>query len=366
MRIFNLFLCAALLCLMITGSVQAQPAAAVADDRLVTFCFVPQKNIFYSPYIENKPELDRLYALIDEYRAYIVSGEMPVYVDGYCASLPTERENRYIAFIRSNRVKSEMITNAGLLEEHFRTKNHVTEYIDENGTAYKDVVVVTFRLPESLKPKPAPEPEPQPEPTPQPAPEPVVEPQPEPQPEPVEETVPEPVAKRSNFSMDIRTNLLYDAFLLPTLGVEIPVGDFGIKLDGSYSYWGDEHGKVQKIWLLNPEVRWYPSDGKRFYVGAGANFGEYNVYKGMIGGLLPEGTGYQGTLLSAGATVGYRLHLSHSISLDFNLGLGYSKFDYSSFNVIDRVRIYKEKGQTKEFWGPMQAGISLVWMIGGE
>ena len=59
------------------------------------------------------------------------------------------------------------------------------------------------------------------------------------------------------------------------------------------SYWGDSHGKVQKLWLVSPEVRWYLLDAKRFYAGASANFGEYNIYKGMVGGLFSSDTGYQ-------------------------------------------------------------------------
>lgn len=45
----------------------------------------------------------------------------------------------------------------------------------------------------------------------------------------------------------LRTNLLYDAFLLPTLGVEWRVNrNWGIKLDGSLSWWGSSSDKVQK------------------------------------------------------------------------------------------------------------------------
>ncbi len=184
--------------------------------------------------------------------------------------------------------------------------------------------------------------------------------------QPTRQTQSEPGLTRPNFSMDIRTNLLYDAFLLPTLGVEIPVGDFGIKLDGSYSYWGDEHGKVQKMWLVSPEVRWYLSNNDRFYVGVGVNFGKINIYKGMLGSVLSKDTGYQGDFRGAGATVGYRLPLSRSFALDFNLGLGYTRFDYETFEVIDRVRTYKAKKLTKNFWGPTQAGVNLIWTIGGN
>lgn len=76
--------------------------------------------------------------------------------------------------------------------------------------------------------------------------------------------------------------------------------------------------------------------------------------------------GYQGDLWGAGVTVGYQLRLSRRFSVDFNLGLGYTRCDYDSFKMIDGVRVYKDRNQSKNFWGPTQAGISLVWTIGGK
>jgi len=168
----------------------------------------------------------------------------------------------------------------------------------------------------------------------------------------------QPAAPAKPFRLDVRTNLLYDAFLLPTLGVEWrATPSVGIKLDGGYTFGGSEHGRVQKIWLLNPEVRWYLLDTKRFYVGASANFGEYNIYRGMVGGIFSNDTGYQGGFWGAGVTVGYRLPLNRALSLDFNLGLGYTRSEYDSFNMIDRTRVYRAKSQTKNLWGPTQAGV---------
>nr|WP_282201817.1 DUF3575 domain-containing protein [Parabacteroides goldsteinii] len=165
----------------------------------------------------------------------------------------------------------------------------------------------------------------------------------------------------------VRTNVLYDAMLLPTLGVEWRVNrDLGIKLDGSLLRWGGEHGKVQKMWLVNPEVRWYLLREKRFYVGASGTYGEYNIYKCPLGSILSKDTGYQGKMWNAGLTVGYQLYLSRDFSIDFNLGLGYTRSEYDSFTMTDGVRVYKERDRSKNFWGPTQAGISLIWTIGSN
>lgn len=319
----------------------------------------------------NEAELERLYGLIDCHKAEIAEGKIPVQVDGYCASLLTVKENLHTAFIRANRVKSELITRKGLKETDFVTANYARAYYNN-----KDVVVVTLRVPAKnvVEPQPAKEgvkreaPAPQ-EVTVKKKEEPVAEKQPEAnverQPVPVAERLPSEPEQLYRFA--VRTNVLYDAMLLPTLGVEWRVNrDLGVKLDGSLSWWGGEHGKVQKIWMLSPEVRWYLLHDKRFYAGVSGNYGEYNVYKYMLGGVLSKDTGYQGKCWNVGLTLGYQLYLSRSFSIDFNLGLGYTRSEYDSYGVTDGVRVYKERNNNKHFWGPTQAGISLVWTIGSK
>lgn len=339
-------------------------AAVSSGDSLYVFRFVAENDMFYIPWQGNDEQLRALCRIIDSHRAAIDAGTLPVQVDSYCTSLPTEKENLRTAFVRANRVKSELITRKGLKEANFVTANHARAYHN------KDVVVVTLRIPatqqpeqpEAVKEQPKQE-EPKVEVKPQP--EPVVEQQPQPEPEPIAmETASE---GRTPYTFAVRTNLLYDAFLLPTLGVEWRINrNIGIKLDGSLSWWGGNSDKVQKMWLLNPEVRWYLLRDKRFYVGASGSYGEYNIYKYMLGNMLTDDTGYQGKLWNAGVTVGYQLCLSRNFSVDFNLGLGYTRSEYDSFAMTDGVRINKDRDKSKNFWGPMQAGISLVWTIGGN
>lgn len=363
MKTLNHFLCALLLCTVMGGSVWAQSSPQREASTVATFKFLPGQDMFFIPYGGNDTQLGRLYSLIDEYRAEITNGKMPVHVDGYCASGENAEASFKIAVIRSNRVKSELITNKGLAEEHFVTKNHTTAY-----EGHKDMVVVTLHIPAKVEePHPEPKPEQQPVVEQKPEPRPVVEERPEPQPEPQPQVIAEPGAPTRPYCFAVRTNLLYDAFLTPTLGVEWRVNrNIGIKVDGSYAYWGDEKGKVQKIWLVSPEVRWYLLDNKRFYVGLGGNVGEYNIYKGMLGGLFSGDTGYQGKLYGGGLTVGYQLSLSRGISLDFNLGLGYTRLEYDSFTVSNETRVFKDRDKTKNFWGPTGGGISLVWTIGNR
>lgn len=376
------------LMLCVCGASYGQAQHPSAKEKTVTFKFVPGNDMFYIPWSGNDAELERLYALVEEYRTEITAGRMPVYLDSYCASLPTPKENLNTAFVRANRVKSELITQKGLKEADFITANYACAYHTN-----KDMVVVTLRIPEKVEPDSA-----------------RIEQERREQAERerlaqaererIERERAQAEAERAEqerakaerlareeaeragqerlaaeqaavpvkpYCVAVRTNVLYDAMLLPTLGVEWRVSrDLGIKLDGSLAWWGDEKGKVQKMWLVNPEVRWYLLRDKRFYVGASGNYGQYNIYKYAIGSIVSKDTGYQGSMWGAGMTVGYRLYLSRNFSVDFNLGLGYTRFDYDTFGITDGVRVYKERDRSRNFWGPTQAGISLVWTIGGN
>lgn len=152
MKILNKLLLTAVFGALAAGAAFAQTSSG-GGEQIITFRFLPGEDMFYIPFGGNDAELNRLYSLVDEYRAEIVNGKMPVYVDGYCASLPTEQENRHTAFVRANRVKSELITNKGLAEDNFITKNYTATYTGVGGVSHKDMVVVTLRIPAREEPR---------------------------------------------------------------------------------------------------------------------------------------------------------------------------------------------------------------------
>lgn len=357
------YFCLAAACIvLLLASVRlaAQPADTAKEGETLTFTFAPASDLFTLR--GNEAELARLSSLIDTYRSEITAGRMPIAVDGYCASQPSPAGNLRTAYLRANRVKSELITRKGLTEDAFVTANYATAY----GDGRRDVVVVTLRIPageiagqeiaaiEDDEPDIREEKPSREEATPTTAAE----------PSPSLKTSATPAKP---YTLALRTNLLYDALLLPTLGIEWRIDrNIGVRLDGSLSRWGGSAGKVQKMWLLNPEVRWYLLRDRRFYLGASATYGEYNLYGYPLGNLLRDDTGYQGHLWNAGLSLGYQLRLCRALSVDFNLGLGYTRSEYDSFTLIDRTRVSRERNRKKSFWGPTQAGISLVWTIGGK
>ena len=321
-----------------------------------SFAFVAGKEMFFTPYKGNEVVLEQLYAIIDKYHAEIKKGTIPIHVNGYCASMATDEENRAVAFARSHRVKSELIVHKGLLEAHFITRNHVSAYHGQ-----KDVVEVTLRVParEEAKIDPpkepvsaTPEPEPEPEFTPTPLPTLIPAPA-------IELIVETPVYSWDEYHVALRVNLLHVALGALNAGVEWRVSkSAGVKVDGGWSDWNWRGGQqVHKTWYVNPEFRWYMGEPKRFYLGVGATYGEYTMKPGT--------TGYDGSLYAGGGTMGYQFPIGKRLLLDANIGIGYVRFEYDSFTTRgDGVRSGKEQGRVKDVVAPHQAGISLVWMFG--
>jgi hypothetical protein len=119
---------------------QTSSGVGKGNDELV-FTFVPLDDEFYASEGNNKAVLQRLYAAIDKYKGEILSGKMPILVEGYSASANTPEKNQQIAFRRANRVKSVMITDKGIAEANFLTRNLTDAY-----QGLKDVVVVSLLL----------------------------------------------------------------------------------------------------------------------------------------------------------------------------------------------------------------------------
>ena len=94
------------------------------SDTTYIFRFMPQRDMFYVPYEGNGAELSRLLDCVERHKPEILSGDITLYVDGYSSAGLDEADNLRMSRIRSNRVKSELITAQGLTEDCFITRNH--------------------------------------------------------------------------------------------------------------------------------------------------------------------------------------------------------------------------------------------------
>ena len=346
-------------------------------DTTYTFRFVPQKDMFYVPWNGNDTELARLLECIENSKATIFDGKLPLLVDGYCNSLGGEAENLATAKIRANRVKSELITRAKIKEENFITHNHATggDFVTVRLTVpVKETAVTdaeaearrkaeTERLEtekhaeqerlaeEQRKAEEA-----------RLAAEPTVAGRRERQKAEAaaqQNTLadtPSGTKITTDYHLSLRANLLRWATLTPDLGLEWRIcPSWGIAVNGSWTSWSwSDKDRRYALWEVAPEVRYYMGEKKAWYLGALFKAGQFN-YK------ISE-TGKQGDLMGGGITTGYQLRLNKALTLDFNLGLGYLNADFEKYEVIDGVRV-RCGNETKNWCGPINAGVTLVWKL---
>ena len=349
-------------------------------DTTYTFRFVPQKDMFYVPLDGNERELARLLECVRRNKDSILGGSLPLYVDGYCNSLDNEKENLRMAAIRSNRVKSELIVRGGIKEECFITKSHAKSHAADG-----DLVIVRLTVPapeasaveseglskaeeerlaaeraeqerkateERRKAEEARHAAEKAEA------DRLAKEQAARQAEQPQDITATPLESQSStpYHFALRANLLRWATLTPDVGIEWRITpSVGIAVNGSWTSWTwQDNDRRYALWEVAPEVRYYMGEKKAWYLGAMFKAGQFN-YK-------LSGTGRQGDLMGGGITGGYLLRLSDALSLDFNVAVGCLHADYEKYEVIDGVRVRAGK-ETKNWWGPVNAGVTLVWKL---
>lgn len=343
-------------------------SAQERSDTTYVFRFVPAEDMFYIPWNGNGAELDRLLACIAGNRSAIADGTVPVLVDGYCTSQPSEAENLAMAKTRSNRVKTELILRGGLTEADFTTRNHASDgnfvtvrlvipagsseaelearrraaeeaeaerlaaakRAEEERLAAERAAAERRKAEEAEKARLA-----------------------------AEQQAAEPASEEPEacaMGLDLRANLLRWATLTPDLGLEWHISDrWSLGVGGSWTSWSwNDKQRRYALWEVTPEVRYYIGKERRGYLGAMFKAGAFN-YK------FSE-TGKQGDLVGGGLTGGYILPVGKRLALDFSLGLGYLNADCEKYKVIDGVRV-RQGSESRNWWGPVHAGITLRWNL---
>lgn len=374
-------------------------AAQEKADNLYFFRFVAEKDMFFSPWSGNGKELERLLTAIDANRTAIESGRMFLCVISYGTDGNAVQPASEVAKIRRSCVKSELIVRGGVKEEHFVTDKVFSEPYE----GQRNVVIVTLpasvekvgriagaeaaarveaynkeKSGEAERERLAAEEKARAEQTAREqaeqkriaAEQRAARENAEAEKAAAEqaererlaatqeqtENQPEVTAKTKPYTLALRANLLRWATLTPDLGIEWRIHpSWGIQVNGSWTSWS-WNGKDRRyaLWEVAPEVRYYIGKEKRGYFGAMYKVGEFN-YK------FSE-TGKQGDIMGGGITGGYRLQLNKALALDFGIGVGYIHADYEKYTVIDGVRV-RRGTENKNWWGPVNAGITLVWQF---
>ena len=348
------------------------------SDTVYTFRFVTDRDMFYVPFNGNDAELSRLLECVEQYKPDILNKRVPLHVDGYCTAGESDADNLAMAKVRSNRVKSELIVRGGIKEECFVTKNH------SGGGDYVTVRIVIPAVRDDAEEACLAAGHRRTEESEQQRLEQERAAREQAERERAEaarlaseqaradslameraaagsetETV-SPSAEKAedadSYTLSLRANLLRWATLTPDVGIEWRITpSVGIAVNGSWTSWTwQDNDRRYALWEVAPEVRYYMGKEKRGYLGAMFKAGQFN-YK-------LSGTGRQGDLMGGGITGGYQLRLSDALSLDFNVAVGCLHADYEKYEVIDGVRVRAGK-ETKNWWGPVNAGVTLVWKL---
>ena len=162
----------------------------------------------------------------------------------------------------------------------------------------------------------------------------------------------------------LKSNLLYDALLVPNLSLEASIGSgWTLGAGGMFAWWSkDAKHRYWRIYGGDLEIRKYfgalskskPLQGHHLGI-----YGDFLTYDFEFGA-----KGYQSkATYAAGIRYGYSHPIGKRLNLDFALGIGYLHSNYKTYVPKDGCYVYQETKKRK-WLGPTQAEISLVWLLG--
>lgn len=174
-----------------------------------------------------------------------------------------------------------------------------------------------------------------------------------------------PEAQKRPWYAGVKTNMLYDALLVPNGGLEIYLGkNWSIDAYWMYAWWKSD--RVHDYWRTyggDVELRkWLGSAAKRkpltgHHIGAYAQIVTYDFELGGRGYLADRWS------YAAGVSYGYSLPVAKRLNIDFSIGLGYMGGEYKEYLPQDGHYVWQST-KRRHWIGPTKAEISLVWLIG--
>jgi hypothetical protein len=163
-------------------------------------------------------------------------------------------------------------------------------------------------------------------------------------------------------SLALKTNMLYDAVLIPNIGVEVGLGrKWTASADWFYTWFSSD----------NRHRYWQGYGGYvtlRRYLGnhqtlSGHHLGIYAL--GMTYDVEWGGRGYQAERFGFGGGIeyGYSLPVSKRIDIDFSIGAGFQDGEYKEYDPMDGHYVWQATHK-RHWWGPTKAEVTLKWRLG--
>ncbi|WP_304966700.1 DUF3575 domain-containing protein [Duncaniella muris] len=177
-----------------------------------------------------------------------------------------------------------------------------------------------------------------------------------------------PCAKAQN--VGLKTNLLYDALLSPTVGVEVGVAPkWTVDLSGTLNAWTvNDHRWKQ--WMVQPEGRyWFCQRFAGHFVAAHALGGQFNFgnidadfkFLGTDFSKLKDER-YQGWMAGAGVAYGYSWILNRNWNIEAELGIGWVYSRYDVYRCADCGKKIREN-ESHNYFGPTKVAVNLIYVF---
>ena len=168
-------------------------------------------------------------------------------------------------------------------------------------------------------------------------------------------------------SLALKTNMLYDLVVTPSVGVEVGVTDrWSVAFNGTYGWlegspWYDN----VRVVTGDAELRYWFSHADSPLRGLHAGvYGAVYRYDFLFGSKGQEAKANWG----GGVSCGYAVHVSSHFSVDFSLSVGYVGGNYQEYEVSNddyRHNVWTAD-KKRHYWGPTKAEVSFVWHIFGS
>lgn len=167
------------------------------------------------------------------------------------------------------------------------------------------------------------------------------------------------------FYAALKTNMIYDAALIPNVGIDVYMGgNWSVTVNWEYAWWKNDNSHwYWRVYGGDIEMRkWFGKKAQEKPL-TGHHIGPYFqlvTYDFELGH-----RGYQGRrwTKAAGIAYGYSLPIKARLNLDFTLGLGYHWGQFYEYKPIDTHYVWQKTRRRKAIT-PTKIEVSLVWLIG--
>lgn len=158
----------------------------------------------------------------------------------------------------------------------------------------------------------------------------------------------------------IKTNLLYDAALMPSIEVEYRFNpQWSAAIEGNMAWWHKNRtNKCYQLATIIPEARyWFKSQGNRrgHYAGIMFGGGWYDLSDGKHG--------YRGEGIMAGVTYGYLFPVGKRFAFEAAIGVGYLHAWHDEYLPVDRHHVYQQSS-TLGYFGPIKLRFAWTFTMG--